>query len=157
MLQVYLSLFICDFFLISLYISLISLPQVSKGDQKQVPQSSSGRPGDTAIKVNIPEIVSVSACGDLTLPPGAGLCIDTIHGPVYLVTVTFCYLVKLNPSQIQNPYRLLLVMITLNRGDICVRVPTEQCRSLFHISTSSPINKLIQCCSFLVKLFLYQE
>lgn len=82
----------------SLYFSLISLPQVSKGDQKQVSQSSSGRPGDTAIKVNIPEIVSVSACGDLTLPPGAGLCIDTIHGPVYLVRVTFCYLVKLNPS-----------------------------------------------------------
>ncbi|KAK9926404.1 hypothetical protein M0R45_023637 [Rubus argutus] len=68
------------------------LQQVSKGDQKQVPQSSSGRPGDTAIKVNIPEIVSVSACGDLTLPPGAGLCIDTIHGPVYLVADSWDFL-----------------------------------------------------------------
>lgn len=33
----------------------------------------------------MPDIVSVSACADLTLPPGAGLCIDTIHGSVFLV------------------------------------------------------------------------
>jgi hypothetical protein len=37
------------------------------------------------VKVDIPDIVSVSACADLTLPPGAGLCIDTTHGPVFLV------------------------------------------------------------------------
>lgn len=40
------------------------------------------------VKVNITEIVSVTTCADLTLPPGAGLCIDTVHGPVYLVSVS---------------------------------------------------------------------
>ncbi|XP_021767913.1 protein HLB1-like [Chenopodium quinoa] len=54
-------------------------------------QSLSGKPVDAAnsknkaVKVDIPDIVSVSACADLTLPPGAGLSIDTVHGPVYLV------------------------------------------------------------------------
>ncbi|KAF5196504.1 Udp-n-acetylglucosamine--peptide n-acetylglucosaminyltransferase subunit [Thalictrum thalictroides] len=42
-----------------------------------------------AIKVDIPDIISVSACADLTLPPGAGLCIDTINGPIYLVAETW--------------------------------------------------------------------
>ncbi|KAF9685984.1 hypothetical protein SADUNF_Sadunf03G0111400 [Salix dunnii] len=67
------------------------LQQISKAEQKQVRRSLSGRPSDVsnsdkkAIKVEIPDIVSVSACADLTLPPGAGLCIDTIHGPLFLV------------------------------------------------------------------------
>ncbi|KAJ4711809.1 Tetratricopeptide repeat (TPR)-like superfamily protein [Melia azedarach] len=66
------------------------LQQVSKVDQKQVTRSLSGRSGDfspdkRAIRIEVPDIVSVSACADLTLPPGAGLCIDTIHGPVFLV------------------------------------------------------------------------
>ncbi|KAF3434197.1 hypothetical protein FNV43_RR25300 [Rhamnella rubrinervis] len=68
------------------------LQQVNKGEQKQLSQSLSGRTGDAmkkidrrAIKVDVPDIISVSACADLTLPPGAGLCIDTIHGPVFLV------------------------------------------------------------------------
>ena len=38
------------------------------------------------IKVAVEDIVSVSACSDLTLPPGAGLCIETIHGPLFLVS-----------------------------------------------------------------------
>ncbi|XP_047089223.1 protein HLB1-like [Lolium rigidum] len=37
------------------------------------------------IKVDVADIVSVSTCSDLTLPPGAGLCINTTHGPVFLV------------------------------------------------------------------------
>lgn len=37
------------------------------------------------IKVNVADIISVAPCSDLTLPPGAGLCIDTIHGPIFLV------------------------------------------------------------------------
>ncbi|KQK24025.1 protein HLB1 [Brachypodium distachyon] len=41
------------------------------------------------IKVNVVDIVSVSTCSDLTLPPGAGLCINTTHGPVYLVADTW--------------------------------------------------------------------
>lgn len=40
-----------------------------------------------SVRVDVADIVSVSACADLTLPPGAGLCIDTVHGPVYLVRV----------------------------------------------------------------------
>nr|XP_019705744.1 protein HLB1 [Elaeis guineensis] len=70
------------------------LQQVTKGD-KQLSQSPSGRlKGSThndksLVKVDIPDIVSVSACADLTLPPGAGLCIDTIHGPIYLVADTW--------------------------------------------------------------------
>lgn len=67
------------------------LQQLNKVEQKQTPQTLSGRSGDAvhidkaAIKVDVPDIVSVSACADLTLPAGAGLCIDTIHGPVFLV------------------------------------------------------------------------
>ncbi|KAI4343158.1 hypothetical protein MLD38_027694 [Melastoma candidum] len=70
-----------------------SLQQVSVMDKKQATQGL--RPGDLpnsdkgAVKVNIPDIASVSACSDLTLPPGAGLGIDTIHGPVYLVADTW--------------------------------------------------------------------
>lgn len=72
--------------------------QISKSEQKQVRRSLSGRPSDVsnsdkkAIKVEVPDIVSVSACADLTLPPGAGLCIDTIHGPLFLVsTISFSF------------------------------------------------------------------
>ncbi|GAV68723.1 TOM20_plant domain-containing protein [Cephalotus follicularis] len=67
------------------------LQQINKFEQKQVPQSLSGLSGDVAnneklaIKVGIRDIVSVSACADLTLPPGAGLCIDTVQDPVFLV------------------------------------------------------------------------
>ncbi|KAI3891512.1 hypothetical protein MKW92_014403 [Papaver armeniacum] len=71
------------------------LQQINKGDQKQLSQSPSGRlvaagtVDKSAIKVEVPDIVSVSACSDLTLPPGAGLCIDTVNGPVYLVADTW--------------------------------------------------------------------
>eukprot|EP00262_Sarcandra_glabra_P000936 TRINITY_DN1096_c0_g1_i1.p1 TRINITY_DN1096_c0_g1~~TRINITY_DN1096_c0_g1_i1.p1 ORF type:complete len:509 (-),score=81.94 TRINITY_DN1096_c0_g1_i1:114-1640(-) len=64
-------------------------------EQKQLSQSPSGRLGGPVqtekafVKVDVPGIVSVSACADLTLPPGAGLCIDTIHGPVFLVADTW--------------------------------------------------------------------
>ncbi|KAK4842925.1 hypothetical protein QYF36_001672 [Acer negundo] len=65
------------------------LQQVIKVEQKQAPGSLSGRSGEfgdkKAIRVDVPDIVSVSACADLTLPPGAGLCIDTVQGPVFLV------------------------------------------------------------------------
>lgn len=69
--------------------------QLNKVEQKQIPQTLSGKSGDAvhidkaAIKVDVSTIVSVSACTDLTLPPGAGLCIDTIHGPVFLVSIFF--------------------------------------------------------------------
>ncbi|PIA48814.1 hypothetical protein AQUCO_01300026v1 [Aquilegia coerulea] len=71
------------------------LLQLNKVEQKQLSQSPSGRMlgavniDKPAIKVDIPDIISVSACADLTLPPGAGLCIDTINGPIYLVAETW--------------------------------------------------------------------
>ena len=75
--------------------------QISKGDQTQVsPQGLSSGSGDAskldkrAIKVDVPDIVSVSACADLTLPPGAGLCIDTVHGTVFLVRISCCIKVR---------------------------------------------------------------
>ncbi|KAH1191902.1 Protein HLB1 [Glycine max] len=68
------------------------LQQIPRGEYKQVPpQNLSGRLVDAVsgdkktIKVDIADIISVSACADLTLPPGAGLCIDTSYGSVYLV------------------------------------------------------------------------
>ncbi|KAI9092253.1 hypothetical protein K1719_020532 [Acacia pycnantha] len=57
----------------------------------QISRSSADRSTDMvngdrkSVRVDVADIVSVSACADLTLPPGAGLCIDTVHGPVYLV------------------------------------------------------------------------
>ncbi|CAA6673659.1 unnamed protein product [Spirodela intermedia] len=36
-------------------------------------------------QIDVADIVSVFPCTDLTLPPGAGLCIDTIHSQVFLV------------------------------------------------------------------------
>ncbi|KAK6935602.1 hypothetical protein RJ641_035757 [Dillenia turbinata] len=68
-----------------------ALVQLSKVEKSLSQQTLSGRTGDriaidkSIISVDISDIVSVSACSDLTLPPGAGLCIDTVHGPVYLV------------------------------------------------------------------------
>lgn len=66
------------------------LQQISKVDQRHMSRSLSSNSADTspnrqAIKVDVPDIISVSACADLTLPPGAGLRIDTIHGPVYMI------------------------------------------------------------------------
>lgn len=88
-------------------------------------QSPSGRSMDVvngdkkSVRVDIADIVSVSACADLTLPPGAGLCIDTIHGPVYLVRIIY--------SQFQVvPYyidflipALKLICTTQEHNNIC--------------------------------------
>ncbi|KAK3030660.1 hypothetical protein RJ639_035864 [Escallonia herrerae] len=66
------------------------LQQIHNVEQRRMSRNLSNS-GDAVklnrsmIKVNVPDIVSLSACADLTLPPGAGLCIDTIHGPVFLV------------------------------------------------------------------------
>ncbi|XP_065039180.1 protein HLB1-like isoform X2 [Musa acuminata AAA Group] len=70
------------------------LQQVSSAE-KNLSQSPSGRSqgspqiDKSLVKVDVCDIVSVTACADLTLPQGAGLCIDTIHGPVYLVADTW--------------------------------------------------------------------
>ncbi|KAL0446528.1 UNVERIFIED_CONTAM: protein HLB1 [Sesamum latifolium] len=53
------------------------LPSLSPKSREEISRSS--------IRIEVPNIISVSACADLTLPPGAGLCIDTIQGPVFLV------------------------------------------------------------------------
>ncbi|XP_071737446.1 protein HLB1-like [Rutidosis leptorrhynchoides] len=48
--------------------------------------------GKAVIKIEIPDIVSVSPCADLTLPPGPSICIDTVHGPTYLIADSWEYL-----------------------------------------------------------------
>lgn len=96
-------------------------------EQKQTPHSLSSRSGDAvridkaAIKIDVPDIVSVSTCADLTLPPGAGLCIDTIRGPVFLVSIFFIVHIyhkrKVPYCSLQNdsPYLyLLLQMYSVN-------------------------------------------
>ncbi|PPD72917.1 hypothetical protein GOBAR_DD30186 [Gossypium barbadense] len=78
---------------IQVYSSALKLVRsmVIKAEQKQVSRSLSGTIAEvtneenSAIRVEIPDIVSVSSCVDLTLPPGAGLCIDTTHGPIFLI------------------------------------------------------------------------
>ncbi|XP_072956212.1 protein HLB1 isoform X1 [Typha angustifolia] len=71
-----------------------SLQQISLSD-KHLSESPSSRSQGSShvdkkqVKVDVVNIVSVSACADLTLPPGAGLCIVTIHGPVFLVADTW--------------------------------------------------------------------
>jgi len=61
------------------------LQQADASDQP--PSQSPGHldRGRKPVRINIADIVSVSACADLTLPSGAGLCIETIHGPTFLV------------------------------------------------------------------------
>jgi tetratricopeptide (TPR) repeat protein len=66
------------------------LQQISDLEERQSspPHSSKGdsvNNGVSGYKVNVQDIVSVSACADLTLPPGAGLCIHTIHQHIYMV------------------------------------------------------------------------
>ncbi|KAL4284731.1 hypothetical protein GQ457_16G025880 [Hibiscus cannabinus] len=81
----------CDWRRTEFFLDHEALQQVDKVEEKKVSRSLSGRIADvateekTSIRVDIPDIVSVSASADLTLPPGAGLCIDTTHGPVFLV------------------------------------------------------------------------
>ncbi|PKA46514.1 hypothetical protein AXF42_Ash012647 [Apostasia shenzhenica] len=76
----------------SVYRSALKLVQrmIGKDDRKSTENLSSNLQGSghsdkSLISVDIPDILSVSACADLTLPPGAGLCIDTVQGPVFLV------------------------------------------------------------------------
>ncbi|KAL3499158.1 hypothetical protein ACH5RR_038251 [Cinchona calisaya] len=75
------------------------LQQIVKVEQRHLSQNLSSQSGDTmstttkpAIRVDVHDITSVSICADLTLPPGAGLCIDTIHGPVFLIADSWEYL-----------------------------------------------------------------
>lgn len=72
------------------------LYQVEKADQHQYLQSprkpESGmvyNDKSSLLRVEIANILFVSPCADLTLPPGAGLCIDTVQGPCYLVADTW--------------------------------------------------------------------
>eukprot|EP01018_Ginkgo_biloba_P020089 Gb_39400 [translate_table: standard] len=76
------------------------LYQVDRADQKSLSQSPRRLSGvsessmvymdkSSLLRVEIADIVSVSSCADLTLPPGGGLCIDTVQGPWYLVADTW--------------------------------------------------------------------
>lgn len=72
--------------------------QVDKDDERlpsQSPRSLSGvsesgilyMDKSSLFRVEISDILSVSPCADLTLPPGGGVCIDTVKGPCYLVSL----------------------------------------------------------------------
>lgn len=71
---------------------IFRLYQVDKTEEQKQLNHSPSYVDKSLIKVDIPDIISISACADLTLPPGAGMCIDTVHGPIYLVssTLSFC-------------------------------------------------------------------
>ncbi|KAK4381122.1 protein HLB1 [Sesamum angolense] len=61
------------------------LTELSKDISYQAFPKSRDEISRSSIRIEVQNIISVSACADLTLPPGAGLCIDTINGPVFLV------------------------------------------------------------------------
>lgn len=58
---------------------------LQKADASGQPPSQSMDRGRKPTRIAVEDIVSVSASADLTLPPGAGLCVDTVHGPRFLV------------------------------------------------------------------------
>ncbi|VAH05277.1 unnamed protein product [Triticum turgidum subsp. durum] len=58
---------------------------LQKADASGQPPSQSTDSGRKPTRIAVEDIVSVSASADLTLPPGAGLCVDTVHGPRFLV------------------------------------------------------------------------
>ncbi|KAK9059367.1 hypothetical protein SSX86_021987 [Deinandra increscens subsp. villosa] len=68
------------------------LQQIHNGEQRHMVSGDKTGNGRPAIKINIPDIVSVSACADLSLPPGPAICIDTIHGPTFLIADSWEYL-----------------------------------------------------------------
>uniref|UniRef100_A0A0D9XLL2 PH domain-containing protein n=1 Tax=Leersia perrieri TaxID=77586 RepID=A0A0D9XLL2_9ORYZ len=61
------------------------LEQVASDQPPQTQSPEHLDSGRKLFRVAVADIISVSACADLTLPPGAGLCIDTIHGARFLV------------------------------------------------------------------------
>uniref|UniRef100_A0A0C9S995 TSA: Wollemia nobilis Ref_Wollemi_Transcript_1516_2224 transcribed RNA sequence n=1 Tax=Wollemia nobilis TaxID=56998 RepID=A0A0C9S995_9CONI len=76
------------------------LYKVDRDDERLVSQSPRRLSGvsesgmvymdkSSLFKVEIADILSVSPCADLTLPPGGGLFIDTVKGPCYLVADTW--------------------------------------------------------------------
>uniref|UniRef100_A0A453H442 Uncharacterized protein n=1 Tax=Aegilops tauschii subsp. strangulata TaxID=200361 RepID=A0A453H442_AEGTS len=60
------------------------LQQVNDSESAPVKANALVEKAKRFIKVDVADIVSVSTCSDLTLPPGAGLCINTTHGPVLI-------------------------------------------------------------------------
>ncbi|CAL1386614.1 unnamed protein product [Linum trigynum] len=101
------------------------LQQYNKPDLKQSPQSLSRRPADVingknAVKVEVPDITSVSACADLTLPPGPALCVDTIHGPVYLIADSWEYL-----DGWLDAIRLVYTIYARGKSDVLASIVTS--------------------------------
>ncbi|CAI0408869.1 unnamed protein product [Linum tenue] len=101
------------------------LQQYNKPDLKQAPQNLSRRSADgtndkKAIKVEVPDIISVSACADLTLPPGPALCVDTIHGPVYLIADSWEYL-----DGWLDAIRLVYTIYARGKSDVLASIVTS--------------------------------
>ncbi|KAJ9549836.1 hypothetical protein OSB04_022379 [Centaurea solstitialis] len=72
------------------------LVQIHDDEQKDMPTGFPAISGDKTsnvrIRVDIPDVVSVTTCSDLTLPPGPSIFIDTIHGPIFLIADSWEYL-----------------------------------------------------------------
>ncbi|CAN0908920.1 Protein HLB1 [Linum grandiflorum] len=101
------------------------LQQYVKPDPKQAPQGLSRRSDASSndkktIKVEVADIVSVSACADLTLPPGAALCIDTVHGPVFLIADSWEYL-----DGWLDAIRLVYTIYARGKSDVLASIVTS--------------------------------
>ncbi|CAA7410900.1 unnamed protein product [Spirodela intermedia] len=96
-----------------------------EGIQQQLSQSLSGRiegsisTDKAPIKIDVADIVSVFPCTDLTLPPGAGLCIDTIHSQVFLVADTWDSL-----EGWLDAIRLVYTIYARGQGDVLAGIIT---------------------------------
>ncbi|GAA0155059.1 hypothetical protein LIER_12880 [Lithospermum erythrorhizon] len=101
------------------------LQQINKVEQQHVSQNLSPKSRDSTtstkatIRVKIPDILSLSSCADLTLPPGAGLCIDTVQGPLYLIADSWEYL-----DAWLDAIRLVYTIYARGKSDVLARVLT---------------------------------
>ncbi|CAL9051992.1 unnamed protein product, partial [Musa banksii] len=74
----------------------------------------------SSIKIDVPNIVSMSAYVDLTLPGSAGLCVHTIHHPIYLLSnASLCSL-----EGWVDAIRLVCTIFTQGKSDILASILT---------------------------------
>lgn len=95
------------------------LQQADASDQP--PSQSPGHldRGRKPVRINVADIISVSACADLTLPSGAGLCIETIHGPTFLVADSWEAL-----DGWLDAIRLVYTIFARGKGDVLAGIIT---------------------------------
>ena len=64
----------------------------ARGNDSIIDSSGLKTDNSYAFRIEISDICGLSPCADLSLPPGAGFCIDTVHGQKYLVNPSISYL-----------------------------------------------------------------